>query len=746
MTNRLPLLLVLAISLAACNSPSSSPEAPAKRSSEAEEPSPLPAAATEGDPREALLAQTIAEILETQHLRDRSLDGELSEEAFAVYVERLDPGKMFLLEEHVEALRPYESQMADMLRDGDLSFAHSAAALMAQRRDAILDIIEAHLAEPFDFTIDEFFEVDSDERDYVTSDEELADRWRKMLKLQVLERIERMDRIAEALADDDELDDPEHIGTTLADIPEEFEEREAKAREELLSQYQGRFERMRDRAPLESARQFFNAIAFTFDPHTVYMPPMDRENFDLSMSGQLEGIGAVLQEGDHYIRVQEIVPGGAAWRQGDLEEGDMILAVAQEGEDPVDVADMRLDRAVQMIRGPKGTVVLLTVRKPDDRIEVISITRDVVQLEHQYARGALLDLGDDQEAMGYIRLPSFYGQTRSRPGQGPERRSSDDVRRLLETFEERDTAGVILDLRRNGGGLLEHARDITGMFIESGPVVKTRTSTGESQILSDRDPSVAYRGEVIVLVDRFSASASEIVAGALQDYERALIVGTSATHGKGTVQMMLDLDRVRRSEAGELGALKLTIQQFFRVNGESTQSRGVVPDLVLPDPTAHIESGERYLDNAIPWSAVDPLDYDRLPRAWDAEELVRRSEARQDERSVFSRIRAYSAQLQARGERTRVPLAQSAWQGQREHDRVMIESVDPKLDEGPLRFEVEVVEYAESNTASDPEADELRQARDANWTDEIARDPWIEESLHVLSDMSRLADAERAAD
>jgi carboxyl-terminal processing protease len=741
------MILVLAVfvaswvapGLAACNSPSSSPEAPAKRAAEVSESSLLPAVAGEGDPREPVLAQAIADILETQHLRERRLDEELSREAFAAYVDRIDPGKMFLLEEHVDALRPFEERMAEMLRGGDLSVAHRVTALMAQRRAAVLEIIEGHLDEPFDFSVDEFFEMDPERREFPRSEEELAERWRLMLKLQVLERVDRMESLAEALAADEDIEDSRDIGTTLDDIPESFEEREAKARSDLLSQYQGRFERMNDLKPLEPAQLFVNAIATSFDPHTIYMPPMDRENFDLSMSGQFEGIGAVLQEDDHYIRVTEVGPGGTAWRQGDLEEGDLILAVAQEGDEPVDVADMRLDRAVQMIRGPKGTIVILTVRKPDDRVTAISITRDVVQIEAAYARGAILDLGEDHEAMGYIRLPSFYGNTRPRPGQAQERRSSEDVRRLLQIFEARGTRGVILDLRRNGGGLLEHARDITGMFIKGGPVVKTRTSTGDTQVLADQDPSVAYRGEVIVLVDRFSASASEIVAGALQDYERALIVGTSPTHGKGTVQMMLDLDRVRRSSAGELGALKLTIQQFFRVNGESTQARGVVPDVLLPDPTAHIESGERYLDNAIPFSAVDPLPHDRWPRAWNPQALASQSEARQRDREVFTRLRAYTAQLKARSERTRVPLASQAWQAQRKQDRLMIESVDPKIGEGPARFAVEVVNYAEERPVAprgDADPDEVRQARERSWTDELSKDPWVEEALYVLADMT----------
>ncbi len=736
-----PLPLVLAFLFAACSSPSSSPETPAERPGDSEDSS-LPEPTTEIDPREPIIAEAIADVLESQHLRERALDEELSREAFSTFIDHVDPTKMFLLEEHIEALRRYEDQMVSLLQSGQLDLAHAVTALMEERRDEALTMIEEHLEEPFDFSRDESLEVDFDERTFAETDEELSDRWRRQLKLEVLQRVDRMESLAEALEDAEQPDDPADLGTTLDDIPETFEERAAKAREDLAGHYQGRFERMNDAGPLEPAQRFVNAIAHTFDPHTAYMPPQDRDNFDLSMSGQFEGIGAQLREDEQYIRVQEVMPGGAAWQQGDLEAGDLIIAVAQEGEEPVDVADMRIDRVVEMIRGPKGSEVTLTVRKPDDSVELVAITRDVVQIEEVYARGAYLDAGDGHEPVGYIRLPSFYGDTGGLGGAGG-RRASEDVRRLLQIFEE-ETEGVILDLRENGGGLLDHARDITGMFIEGGPVVKTRSARGETQVLEDEDEEIHFSGEVVVLVDRFSASASEILAGALQDYERALIVGTSATHGKGTVQMMVDLDQMRRSAAGQLGAFKLTIQQFFRVSGESTQSRGVVPDVTLPDPMGHVESGERYLDNAIPWSEVEPLDYDRWPKSWNPAELASQSEARQEDEPVFSQIRAYSALLKARSERTRVPLAREAWQGQQEQERLMLESVDPDLENGEERFGVEVVEYVDrpdvGPRGDGDDGDEVEDTRTDDWPDELARDPWVAETLYVLQDMSAAAE------
>jgi carboxyl-terminal processing protease len=472
-----------------------------------------------------------------------------------------------------------------------------------------------------------------------------------------------------------------------------------------------------------------------YDPHTLYMAPADKENFDIQMTGSLEGIGAVLSEDDHFIVVREVVPGGASWRQGQLAAGDLILAVAQEGKEPVDVTDMRINEVVKMIRGPKGTVVTLTVKKPDDEVELITITRDVIVIEAAYARGALLKLGSKDDKVGYIYLSRFYGDTRSRRARITDRNATDDVRALLDRFSARKVSGIVLDLRGNGGGLLDHARDISGLFIETGPIVQTRFGDGDLQVLADEDAGVSYEGSVVVLVDRFSASASEILAGALQDYKRAVIVGTGPTHGKGTVQVLLDLDRMVRGSDKPLGVLKLTIQQYFRVNGESTQSRGVVPDIVLPDAAEHIESGERYLDNAIPWSAAKPLAHETWPgAAWHVTALAEASKARRAGHAAFEAIDARAAYLQERAKQTLVPLGREAWLARRKRDRDKLEKLDPELAKGPARFTVEVVSYAKGGGAvTDPNAAKAAAVRLELWQKALARDPWVEEAVHIVT-------------
>jgi len=694
------------------------------------------------DAREANLAQALSAVLPNQHLRQLPIDDSLSTEAFKAYLDALDGGKVLFLASHVEQLGNYRQRMDDQMKRGDLVLARKGAKLLVDRRQAVAKVVAAILSKPFDFDKDEKLETDIDKREYVSSEGELRDRWRKLLKLQALERISRMGEIRKALLEakakgkaptEDEVNlgpgekpkSVEAIDKALAKYPEKFEDREKKVREDLANTYEGRFKRLSTLSPLDPAERFINAVASVYDPHTRYLAPADKENFDIQMSGSLEGIGAVLSEDDHYIRVQEVVPGGASWRQGDLEAGDLIMSVAQDGKEAVDVADMPINNVVQMIRGKKGTVVTLTVKKPDDSVKVISITRDVVSVEAAYARGAVLKR-PKEAAVGYVYLPSFYGPPADQPGD--QRNATGDVADILAALEKQKVGEVVLDLRGNGGGYLEHARDITALFIEDGPVVQTRRSDGQKDVLRDEDDKVAFKGKLVVMVDRFSASASEILAGALQDYERGVVVGTGPTHGKGTVQMLVDLNRFKTAPVnGSLGVLKLTIQEYFRVTGDSTQWRGVVPDITLPDPAAHIESGERFLDHSIPWSRTDGLSFDRWKHGWDVKTLAASSAKRVTSDPKLKTVAARTAFLKKRRERTLISLKRSTWEAQQKADETKLESLDPNLEDAPERFAVKLVGKTK------PKGEISKRL--AKWQASLARDPWVDESLHVLDDM-----------
>ena len=687
-------------------------------------------------------------LLEKEHLLRKKLDDQVSRAAFKTYVDRLDFGKMFLLQEDRDVLAKYADQLDDQLREGRLDLAHEGTKIFVNRVGMVEKLVASILEKPLDFTNEEFHEIDPEKTELAANEQELRERWRRRLELEVMERVagmearlehekERAKKQAElgnkkqpkapdpAPASDDEEEDGVDKSTPLAQIPKTPAEREAKARADLAKTYAGRFARLKNPGPLEAAADLVNAVSAVLDPHTSYLPPADKANFDIQMSGTLEGIGAVLREKDHLIEIVELVPGGASWRHGVLQQGDLILSVAEKGKEPVDVFDMRIDEVVKMIRGPKNTVVRLRIQKPSGVEQTIDITRDVVVIEEAYAKGAILQRKG--ASYGYIHLPSFYG------GRGNPRTAAGDVKKLLGEMKKNKVSGVVIDMRSNGGGYLNDAVDMTGALIDQGPVVQIQDSRGQKEVLADDNRGTQYDGPVVVLVDRFSASASEIVAGALQDYNRAVIVGSSATtHGKGTVQTVADLDRATGGKL-ELGVFKITIQQFFRVSGSSTQREGVRPDVVLPDPAGHLETGERELDHAVAWSQIKGAPHVKLQAKWKSAVLAQKSAARVAKHPLLAKIATTTQLLKSRRNDTKVPLQRAAWETRRKELKAALEAASPDLKKAPSNFTVKPLgEVAQSTPGPGGKSDD----RAARWSDNIAKDPWLEESVNVLADMT----------
>ncbi|MBL0217220.1 MAG: carboxy terminal-processing peptidase [Myxococcales bacterium] len=731
---RLSLGLSLTLFLAAC---SAKAPASAETKHDAVAPKPVvasapvpkggPLASVPGpDPREAALSKTVLELLEQGHLLHKKIDDTVSREAFATYMDRVDAGKMFLLKADRDALAKYADKIDDELNSGSLDLGHDGNKIFTTRVAVVDKMVAELLAKPFDLDNEESFETDSDKLKPAESESELKERWRQRLELEVLERTAAMEERLnppkpKPSKDKDKKEEPIPPDPTLAQIPPTAEGREAKARADLAKTYAARFARLEKPVALDAATDVINAVANTLDPHTLYLPPADKANFEIQMSGSLEGIGASLRERDHNIEIIELIPGGAAARQGGLGPGDIILTVASGGKDPVDVFDMRIDDVVKMIRGPKNSVVTLRVRKPAGTDEVVSITRDVIVIEEAYARGAVLTR-KGLPAFGYIHLPSFYGGS----GSG-QRTSSEDVHKLLSELAAKKVRGVILDLRSNGGGILRDAIDLTGHLIDHGPVVQVQDSRGRKEVLSDDDRGLAFDGQVIVLVDHFSASASEIVAGALQDYRRALIVGTGPTHGKGTVQTLADLDSVGGTQL-DLGVLKLTIQQFFRVSGSSTQREGVVPDIVLPDPAGHIDAGEQSLPHALPWSKISSAPHDDWKGTWNTPALVLKSAGRVAKHPLLSKVATATAFLRSRKNDTIIPLSRKAWDKRRKDLRTALDAASPDLDKAGPAFAVAGLDEA---PGAKPDA------RTTRWRENLAKDPWVDECLNILNDMPK---------
>jgi len=737
--------LLAALVIACSSAKAPPPEVESPRQAEIGQPEDNAGPTLPPDPREAALAATISGLLEKEHLLRKSIDDSVSRAAFDTYVDRLDATKLFLLRSDRDALARHADKIDDEMRSGSLDLAHDGARIYAARVAVVDKLVQDLLAKPFDHTDEEFIELDPKKIEPAASEADLRDRWRRRLELEIMERVAGMEaRLAAAQkptvpgtgsgssqgavkpnsdAPDDDDDDDKH--TMVKDLPTTAEGRDQKARADLAKQYAGRFARLRQPGPLDAASDVLNAVASVYDPHTTYLPPADKANFDIRMTGQLEGIGAVLGERDHYIEVKDIVPGGASWRHGGLSSGDLILAVQQEGKDPIDVVDMKIDDVVKMVRGPKNTVVRLRIKKQTGTEETIAITRDVVVIEDAYARGAILSHANGLN-YGYIHLPSFYGGR-----QAGQRTASGDVGKLLRELKQAKVAGVILDIRGNGGGLLGDSVEMADELIDAGPVVQVQDSRGKREVHTADKRGVDFDKPMIVLVDQFSASASEILAGALQDYNRAIIVGTGPTHGKGTVQTIADLDRATGGKI-ELGVLKITIQQFFRVNGSSTQKEGVIPDIVLPNPAGHLETGERSLEHAVAWSQIDPAPHGNWAATWKLPVLKANSAARVAKNPILSKIANATKVLKARRDDTRIPLQRTAWDQRKKDQKAAIDAASPDLKNAPMRLTVKPIH---DDAAPPPPPNGKPDDRVVKWRDNLAKDPWVDECVDILSDI-----------
>ncbi len=537
-----------------------------------------------------ILLRVVMQGLNSAHFQPEKLDDAFSKKVFDLSLKRLDFNKKFLLQEDIEKLKKFETKIDDQVKAGSYEFLNLSTKLFVTRLKESQALYKEILAKPFSFDTDEYLELDPDKLQFPKDKSAHREALRKYLKyqtmIQIAELIEMQDKALENK-------DNKTPAKSMAEL-------EAEARKKVSKTSDDMFRRISQFDRNDSVSAFINAIANAYDPHTEFYPPKDKATFDIAMTGRLEGIGATLSERDGQIRVTEIVPGSASYRQGELKAGDIIMKVAQGKEEPVSIEGMRLDNAVQLVRGKKGTEVRLTVKKPDATIKIISIIRDIVIIEETYAQSVLINA---DKPVGYIKLPGFYADFDNKGG----RNSAEDVRREIEKLKKQNIQGLILDLRNNGGGSLQEAVTMTGLFIEKGPVVQVQTTGSAATILEDRDSQVQYNGPLVVLVNQFSASASEIVAAAIQDYKRGVIVGSAATFGKGTVQQVFNLDNVLPSDFNAIkpvGSLKLTTQKFYRANGGATQLRGVNPDILLPDLYTYLEQGEKDMEYALPWDEI----------------------------------------------------------------------------------------------------------------------------------------------
>ena len=677
-------------------------------------------------PRDQVVLGTMLQGLTVAHYQPEKLDDQFSQRVFDLYLKRVDVNKQLLLAPEVASLRQFQTKIDDQLKGGTHEFLDVTSQLLSKRTLEIQAIYRQLLAKPFDFTGKETLETDPAKATYAATAAAQREQWRKLLKYQTLAQLsELMDE--EARKKDKPLAATQAGASPAATsarvrTPAELE---AEARKRVLKYYDESFADQLKEDADDRLAEFANVIANTYDPHTEYFAPATRDNFDIAMSGRLEGTGAQLQQDEGRLKVTDIVAGSASARQGELKVGDVILRVAQGAAEPVSVEGMRFEKAVKLIRGPKGTEVRLTVRKPDGATLVIPIVRDVVVIEETYAQSAIIKQGG--RTYGYIHLPGFYADFGRKGG----RSSATDVKAELAKLSKENVAGIVLDLRYNGGGSLQDAVEMGGFFVPSGPMVQVKAGRGRAQALDDQDPQVQYGGPLVVLVNKYSASASEILAAAMQDYGRGIVMG-STTYGKGTVQQVFDLDNAVSPEVKTLkplGSLKLTIQKFYRVNGGSTQFKGVVPDIVLPDALTSFAKGEKETEYPLLWDEIAPAAFQPTNTLASIEKLRAASAARVAASPGFRLITEAADRATVRRKQTNLSLNLAAYRATQQQVRAAnkqqtaAQNALPALDVAALTAEATLVA-----------TDSVAAKRAARFLKPLRKDPALAEAVAVMGD------------
>ena len=548
-------------------------------------------------PNDRQITLAVKSYLEREHFLRKPIDDEIASRWFDTFLAALDPLKIYFLQSDIDSFAEKKTSLDDLVRRGDVNFAYEVYDRFLERVDERIPIVEALLKQKLNFNQKESIVIDRDTAVWAKTQAEVHDKWRRRIKYDLL--VQKMEKVG----------------------PQE-------ARKKLLRRYTSFAKRMHQMNADELLETYLSSLTSSLDPHTSFMSPGTLENFEITMRLQLDGIGASLKGEDGYTTVAEIVPGGAADKDGRLKKKDRIVGVGQGAEgEMVDVVDMNLNNVVKLIRGKRGTIVRLKVIPVGQTVPTVyDIVRAKIELNDSAARGEIIEEGMKPDGspyrIGVINLPSFYmDMAAARQGQADYKSSTRDCRKLLEGFREQGVDCVALDLRSNGGGSLPESISLTGLFIDTGPVVQIKDADKRVQQYDDLDPGVVWDGPLVVLVNKFSASASEIVAGAIQDYRRGLVIGDAATHGKGTVQSLLDLGRQlfqRLPNAPSLGALKITMQQFYRPGGRSTQMEGVKSDVELPSITNHLPVGEADLDHAIPFDKIDSAEFTSTDKVTDS--------------------------------------------------------------------------------------------------------------------------------
>ena len=668
--------------------------------------------------KDRLLIDLVSYVLDKLHYNPKIINDDFSLKVFDDFIDAVDSQKRFFLESDIQILSEYKLLIDDQINSSDITFFNVTFDILKKRISEVEGFYEAILNQPFDFNVDEEINLDYENLSYASNIDELRNLWRKRLKLSTLDAFASKKEINE-----DKIDQEEN---QLKSDEEIEKESRSSIKENLKDFFQ--FNSELERTDWFSL--YLNSIVTQYDPHTTYLAPEAKEVFDQNISGKFQGIGARLSKRKQQVEIVEVIIGGPVWRDNLLNVGDIIISVAQsEDEEPTEISLMKLSDATDLIKGEKGTNVYLTVKRVDGGIEQIVVTRDIVELEETYAKSSIIN--DESSKYGLINLPRFYVDF----DDYGERNAATDLKKEILNLKSKGINGLILDLRNNGGGSLKTVVDITGFFIEKGPVVQVKSIGGRREILRDNDPSIIWDGPLVVLVNEFSASASEILAAALQDYNRAIILGSNQTYGKGTVQNIVDLNNViSGSTYGDLGSLKITTDKFYRVNGGSTQLEGVKSDITFPNRYSYIDIGERDLENPLNWDKIDPARYNSLDKMFNYSKLISNSNERIRNSEFFSLIDDHASWVRSQQDDKTISLEYNTYK----NDLDMSKLQNDKLKiidnfKSTYNFQWNFVDELDDSSYNN----DMKEIRD-RWIESLQKDIYVNEAMNLLKDLSNL--------
>ncbi len=667
--------------------------------------------------KDKLLIQVITFVLEQGHFDPMDMDDDFSTQLFSDYMEAIDPVKRYFYQSDYKDFEKFKLTLDDQLKTADITFFNVTNERMLKRIEEVKEIYKEVLSKPFDYTIDETFETDYDKVGFAKNKSQMKERWRKLLKFATISYYDDIHAQEEAAKNKDDS----YVMKTEPEI-------EKEAREATLKSMNVYFhDNIDDLQRQDWFALYVDAIVGEFDPHTYYLAPRNKEDFDQRMSGKLEGIGARLTKNMDYIKIVELISGGPAWRSQELEVEDIILKVKQEDEElPVNIVGMRINDAIKYIKGPKGTKVTLTIKKIDGTIKDITITRDIVELVETYAKSSLVK--KDNKTFGVINLPAFYVDFKDYK----KLNAAIDVKNEIERLKAEGMEGLVLDLRNNGGGSLPTVVDMAGLFIKEGPIVQVR-STGEAkEVLQDRDRSITWDGPLVILVNEISASASEIMAAAMQDYKRAIVIGSKQTYGKGTVQNVINLNNMLRSNTtGDLGALALTTQKYYRINGGSVQLEGVKSDVKVPGRFSFIDVGEKDKKNPLPWDEISAASYAVWDNYFDYDATISSSNERMSQNEQLKLIEENAKWVKGKIDETVYSLNYNKYK-----ENINLNEEESKRFDAISKYKTNLTfeSHAYERSLFESDTTDLKEKRE-RWHKSLSQDVYIEEALNVLEDL-----------